>query len=515
MISPESLLTWLAAATVRGSLLIAAVLLLQVALRPWMTARWRMALWLPVVFVLFVPFLPQCGWSLEGSWRPLKIDSEWCCPTVALPWDHAGQHEGSSAGPWHRAENFGWWVIALCWAAGASWFFGVVVWSYVRMVRGLRRGAVQASGEVGELLATAAEVIGVRRMPEVLISEKVSSPAVTGLFRPTLLLPTDFPGVLTAHEARLVLQHELLHLRRFDLWGTWLLCLLQAVHWFNPVVWLAFNRIRIDCEQACDEGVLDRGSDEDVTPYGHALIKVGSCADGSNAQLGILSVASSTAALRRRLHGVAAYRRVPPAWSLVWLLLIGTMAVLGATRSPELRPGDLSPLAGQPECGLDRSRQIILPVVQLHDATIEEAVEYLQEQARAADDTGLGVKILLTPEGERSSRHAKVTLNLRQVSVWEAFVAMTGQANLGLDGNAYLLCLKWPFATRSWPLDANDVSALGNDPRAVLSKAGVAFPPGASLHLVPGEGYQLWVRNSQENLQRIDTFLHRSPPRAP
>jgi beta-lactamase regulating signal transducer with metallopeptidase domain len=57
--------------------------------------------------------------------------------------------------------------------------------------------------------------------PRLLISAAVSSPALSGFLRPILLLPPEFPGELTSREARLVLVHELIHLRRWDLPLNW------------------------------------------------------------------------------------------------------------------------------------------------------------------------------------------------------------------------------------------------------------------------------------------------------
>lgn len=67
-------------------------------------------------------------------------------------------------------------------------------------------------------------------------SSAVDSPAVAGLLRPVLLLPASFPQGFSANEARMILLHELTHLARHDLPLNWLLCVLQALHWFNPLL---------------------------------------------------------------------------------------------------------------------------------------------------------------------------------------------------------------------------------------------------------------------------------------
>jgi beta-lactamase regulating signal transducer with metallopeptidase domain len=56
----------------------------------------------------------------------------------------------------------------------------------------------------------------------------------------------------STEELRFVFLHELAHVRRRDILMSWLMALLQVVHWFNPLVWFAFSRWRADRELACD-----------------------------------------------------------------------------------------------------------------------------------------------------------------------------------------------------------------------------------------------------------------------
>jgi beta-lactamase regulating signal transducer with metallopeptidase domain len=511
----DAIISWLAATTVRGSILVVGVVVLQFAFRRWMPARWRQALWVPAVVALSWPFLPTCSWSLERHFQKSTPMSEWCCPAPSFDW---GDSADAAVGSASRSAQIGWAIIAGCWLAGATWFLGVVWWSYQRRLRGFRENAVGVSPTVENLFRHAAVAVGLRRAPEILVTRAISNPAVTGVFRPTLLLPADFPGVLDEKEAQLVLHHELLHIRRHDLWAGALLCVLQAAHWFNPVAWFAFNRMRFACEQACDEEVLALGGEDDRAPYGHALIKLGSAMNTAEVQLGILSVVSSADDLRTRIRAVADRRRFPPTLAFVWMGIIGVVTLLGATRAPQGVTGDPSHLVGQPLCGVDRARRIILPDVAIADASLAEAMEYLEARSRVSDPSGVGVRILLSDEGVQKARTARISLNLHQVPVWQAFAAVADQANLGADGNAYLLCVKGMFTSQTWEMDERAVEKLeltnGLDARDSLGKRGVAFPPGASVRIVPAVEngaltgrHRLSVRNSRESLQHIDALV--------
>jgi TonB family protein len=99
-----------------------------------------------------------------------------------------------------------------------------------------------------------------------------AGPAVLWAPRPLLLLPADFPERFDADERRLVLRHELAHLRRGDPLWSLLAELAAALLWFHPLAWLALPRFRLDQELACDERVL-RGSPRDEAPYARTLLR--------------------------------------------------------------------------------------------------------------------------------------------------------------------------------------------------------------------------------------------------
>jgi beta-lactamase regulating signal transducer with metallopeptidase domain len=134
------------------------------------------------------------------------------------------------------------------------WALGVLL-LLVRGVAGVMcgwrmvRGAAPA-GEGWPALATeAGTALGLRRAVRVLVSGRVAVPIVCGVFRPCLLLPAeadDWP----AERRRAVLLHELAHVRRGDAAMQWLAQLACALHWPNPLVWLAAYRLRVEREAA-------------------------------------------------------------------------------------------------------------------------------------------------------------------------------------------------------------------------------------------------------------------------
>ena len=96
------------------------------------------------------------------------------------------------------------------------------------------------------------------RRVNVRLSDRVTVPMVWGFLRPVILLPVDADHWQT-ERLRVVLLHELAHIRRWDWTMQMVAQVACAIHWFNPLVWCVARRMRIEVEQACDDQVLNAG----------------------------------------------------------------------------------------------------------------------------------------------------------------------------------------------------------------------------------------------------------------
>ena len=95
-----------------------------------------------------------------------------------------------------------------------------------------------------------------------------------GFVRPRLLLPPGLASSFTSEELRHVFLHELAHIKRRDVLAGWVMLGLQTMHWFNPLVWLAFYRLRSDRELACDALALSHTRAGDNESYGLTIVKL-------------------------------------------------------------------------------------------------------------------------------------------------------------------------------------------------------------------------------------------------
>ena len=153
--------------------------------------------------------------------------------------------------------------------AGAAAFLLCQGVSYVRFRRTVRRWRSGVTrGDYRALLQDTARSLNVTA-PEMFVCEAISTPAVTGLFRPTLLLPHEGYDL---NDLRYILRHELCHLKRRDMLLKLVLLAANAMHWFNPVVYLMLRQADEDIELACDSAATDGLDRAERAAYSRTLL---------------------------------------------------------------------------------------------------------------------------------------------------------------------------------------------------------------------------------------------------
>lgn len=142
-------------------------------------------------------------------------------------------------------------VLFVLWLAG---FAGMLLWGGVSYAL-LRRRIADA----------------VRTEDNVYVSDRIDSPFVCGLLRPSIYLPVG----LSEADKRYVLLHEQAHIARGDHWTRLLAWLALSLHWFNPLLWAAYRLYGRDVETACDQRVIRDFDRTDVAGYAAALFHLG------------------------------------------------------------------------------------------------------------------------------------------------------------------------------------------------------------------------------------------------
>ena len=194
--------------------------------------------------------------------------------------------------------------LALLWLLGMAGFLAFHVFSYLRMRNRIRRPDS-----------------GVRQVePGICEIDGGHLSFVMGLVYPVIYLSSG----LDPESRNVVLCHERVHLQRRDYLFKPAALLICCVHWFNPLVWLAFYLMNMDCEMSCDEKVVKLLGEESKKIYSYTLLEEASGGEWKRYRGGSICALLSFGEdhVKNRIRHVLDYRK-PPFW-----MLVGAVAVL-------------------------------------------------------------------------------------------------------------------------------------------------------------------------------------------
>lgn len=146
---------------------------------------------------------------------------------------------------------------------GGAWILGAVFMLFraaisIRGATRLRRRCLPLEDrELERLIEELRAVMGLRRKVRILVGDAVSVPAVVGVVVPSLLLPAAVLRPLSPEQVRMVIAHELAHIRRYDYLVNLLQFLVEALLFFNPAVWWISRQARLEREACCDVAAVE------------------------------------------------------------------------------------------------------------------------------------------------------------------------------------------------------------------------------------------------------------------
>ena len=246
----------------QSTLFACAAWLLTLALRK-NSALVRHWIWVTATLKFLVPFSLLIALGSHVPWRgaqaPAGAGVSIALHQVSQPFEPLASYSSEFVAP--AAASV---VPAIVWTLWGCGFLGVAVsW----LIRWRRIDAAVCSGSPVELRLMNQEIpIGAVCSPAFI------EPGIFGAFRPILLLPEGITERLTPEQWKVVIAHELCHVRRRDNLIGLIQMFVETVFWFHPMTWWIGKRIVEERERACDEEVLRLGNEPRV--YARSILKV-------------------------------------------------------------------------------------------------------------------------------------------------------------------------------------------------------------------------------------------------
>jgi beta-lactamase regulating signal transducer with metallopeptidase domain len=329
-------LTW--RASLRACVLIVAVLIVQALAGKRLPARFRYALSLLVLLRLLVPVTPASRLSMDYFSRHFQPAP--AAAPILLPAAHpeamaelpASQLPiGPSRPPRLSLRP----LAAEIWLCGCGGVLLAVLWRHRKFGRWVAQLPTADDPRLIELVEQCKREAGLRRAARIARAPEANTAAVFGFRPPCLLLPEGLLDTLERREARLVILHELLHIRRRDVLVNWISVLALAPHWFNPLAWLAMRRLRADQELACDAAVLGLLEPAERGAYGRTLLKQLQGFPAARLAAGLVPLITFRHNIKRRIIMITEFNRAGGLARGLFALLFVALGGLTFTRAAD------------------------------------------------------------------------------------------------------------------------------------------------------------------------------------
>ncbi|MEK3761342.1 M56 family metallopeptidase [Paenibacillus sp. FSL P4-0338] len=361
--------------TLAASMVILAVLFLQYVLRRFINARVRYLLWLLVIARLLLPAVPDSPVSmlhilgnskhflttildkgpdtgaskgeyqelLPGEGDPVTYPVDNTALNVQGQTDTLRAEDGAVADNRSSAGAVGyplWMKIGT-----AIWLLGVVLMLlngllYIRRMQRERRRLRRVNApEILQVVLATRRQFGIKRAIPIYTGGSANNPYLSGLMRPWIFVPEQALQELDASRLRHILAHELAHCKRRDMLWNLLGSLAATIHWFNPLMWLAIRRMKIDREVACDAYVLEVLGEEEAIDYGLTLVEFLKRFSRVRERRGHLyfSNPQQRQQIRRRISMIQSFRKGSYRISAAAVILVALLSIVtltGASREP-------------------------------------------------------------------------------------------------------------------------------------------------------------------------------------
>jgi bla regulator protein BlaR1 len=395
---------WALQNSLAGTVVAGVVFLLHLVFRKRMPIRLSYSLWICVLVRLALPVVPASHFSVfnlvpavDQTSQPHALSE----PTLrhALP-TNARSVSGGNA-PLLRQDArsaFPAHTLALLWITGVLAYLVLVLRANWSLHRALAVQNSVACSRALSMLTKGMKLFKISKRIELCEMAEECAPAIFGFFRPRLLISRTLLEQLTDAELRMVIWHELAHVKRKDVVLNWGMILIQALHWFNPLAWLAMRQLRTSREMVCDARVLSLTREDERREYGATLIKIAAALGRQSSTPGLVAIFGNKKEIHRRILMLTQYKpmtRLAAVLSMLMLVGVIIFMITGAGKRSE--QVQVSTRADQPPAEMAKSNRDL-------DKLRKAAAEQGEQVALLADKLDRLKSELNISEGDQESK---------------------------------------------------------------------------------------------------------------
>ena len=359
-----ALFTWVIHASVLASILVVFILIIKVLLRDRLGPKWHYYIWFLVLIRLLMPIDLQSPVSIynyiytpetasvyydlsnpreqvsqpqEEMRAGREPEHDMSIPPGTIP----GGSESFEAEPFPPETSTSPDFPSIYEIAFYIWLAGVIILILhmalinVRYWNAIRRDKPVKDEGVLQLFEESKERLGIKKRIPLVQTDIVNTTTLYGFIQPRLLLPSNINEKLSLDELRFIFYHELSHIKQKDIAINFASGVLQIFHWFNPVLWYGFFRIRQDREVACDALALSFLHPKEYKKYGKVIIDLIESYSSPVQLPGMIGIVNDGSNIKKRIAMISVFKKNTYKLSITAIVLLLIFGVVFLTSAGE------------------------------------------------------------------------------------------------------------------------------------------------------------------------------------
>lgn len=340
----QDIFSWVLKSSINSSFMILGILLYKRVKKNFNNADVNYYLWFIPIVKLCIPFLPSRSFSLfdihgQGISSKLSIDIQHIEHGIQKIGDT--NHIANIDYPISTVSNthpivsiviFG----ALIWVTIGLFFIGLMIVKIYRTQYIINKSRVIKDIKTKSIVNECRQFMNIKKDIAIYVTNDIKSPAICGIVKPKILLPHNIFHSIDDNKLRYVFLHELAHYKRKDIIMYYIIEMIKAIHWFNPIVRIGLNHMKDECEIHSDKMVLSYLESKDRIEYGHMIIDMlVRIKNKPTNQVLVMQIIDKKSNIKRRINMIINYKKDRVPKKIITFVAIGVLAsILLTTPKP-------------------------------------------------------------------------------------------------------------------------------------------------------------------------------------
>lgn len=345
---------WVLSTSVMATIFVGLILLVKLILKEKLKPKWHYLLWILLIIRIILPWSPESSFSVfnlftfsyeqdsiripqntKASQQIKDNTMEEIIPNKGKPYidmyptmDINTTDQGLHS---HASTVFNW--LLLLWLMGIMLLSTKTFIINRRFELSIRKESNIIDPHILSIYNACKDKLSIKASTPLVLSDKVSSPTLWGSLRPQIIIPKSIVSILTSDDLRYIFLHEFIHLKRKDIMINWIMNALLILHWFNPILWYAYSRMREDQEITCDALVLSCIDPNESKDYAMTIIKLMERLSQPLQSPGIASISGNKKQLMRRIKMIKLFKKNTYKWSALGLTVLLLLCAVALTNA--------------------------------------------------------------------------------------------------------------------------------------------------------------------------------------